>query len=121
VRTFAFYWLPLMSYAGLMFYLSSLPHPPQPLIFFTYDKTLHVVEYAILGMLVINLLQKYFPDQRKRRLTILAVVLSTLYGITDEFHQYFTPFRDASVFDVCADGIGSLFGVSLYFIVKRGK
>lgn len=121
MRTFTFYWLPLLCYAGLIFYASSLSHLFQPLTFYSADKLLHIGEYAILGILTINILQKYFPDQGNKRLKILAVVLSTLYGVSDEFHQYFIPFRDASIFDVGADGIGSFLGVFLYIIVKRGK
>jgi len=89
--------------------------------FYSADKFLHIGEYAILGILVKNILQRYFPDQGNNRLRILTVMLSTLYGISDELHQYFIPFRDASIFDVGADGIGSYLGVSLYSIVKREK
>jgi VanZ family protein len=121
VRSFTFSWLPLLVYAGLIFYLSSLPNPPQPFTFSSADKVLHIVEYAILGILIINLLKHYFPDQGNKQLISLAVVLSTLYGISDEFHQYFVPFRDANLFDVLADGIGSCLGVFLYgyFTKKR--
>jgi hypothetical protein len=82
VRSFTFSWLPLLVYAGLIFYLSSLPNPPQPFTFSSADKVLHIVEYVILGILIINLLKHYFPDQGNKQLISLAVVLSTLYGIS---------------------------------------
>ena len=121
MRSFTFSWLPLLVYAGLIFYLSSLPNPPQLFTFSSADKVLHIVEYVILGILIINLLKHYFPDQGNKQLISLAVVLSTLYGISDEYHQYFVPFKDANLFDVLADGIGSCLGVFFYgyFTKKR--
>jgi len=97
VRSFTFSWLPLLVYAGLIFYLSSLPNPPQPFTSSSADKVLHIVEYAILGILVINILKQYYPEQRKKRLQIFAGFLSTPYGMSDEFHQYFVPFKDKAV------------------------
>ena len=122
MRSFTFSWLPLLIYAGLIFYLSSLPNPLQPFTFSSADKVLHIVEYAILGILVINVLKQYYPEQGNKRLQIFAGFLSTLYGMGDEFHQYFVPFRDTNLFDVLADGIGSCLGVFLYgyFTKKRG-
>ena len=44
-----------------------------------------------------------------------AVVVATLYGISDEFHQYFVPPRQVEVRDVLADAIGaSLAAGALY-------
>jgi VanZ family protein len=36
-----------------------------------------------------------------------AVLLTALYGLTDEIHQFFTPGRTCSLFDVCLDGLGA--------------
>ena len=52
-------------------------------------------------------------------LFILAVSVSTLYGISDEVHQYFVPGRTASLADIVADGIGSLIGVLCYLGVRE--
>ncbi|MBH0197595.1 MAG: hypothetical protein HP494_18860, partial [Nitrospira sp.] len=46
------YWVPVCAYAGLIFYLSSQPHPEDDLPLFVLsfsDKALHVIEYAVLG------------------------------------------------------------------------
>jgi VanZ family protein len=44
---------------------------------------------------------------------LLAAVLSSAYGATDEFHQYFVPGRDCSIFDWFADTGGSLAGSAI--------
>jgi len=122
VRSFLSYWLPLLVYASVIYYLSSIPHLPRFLTFYSIDKLSHVGEYAILGILVIHLLKKYYPDLGYKRLKIFTVLLSTLYGVCDEFHQYFVPFRDANLFDLFADGIGSLLGAFIYIhLTDKGK
>jgi len=45
---------------------------------------------------------------------ILSVLLSSLYGISDEIHQYFVPYRDADLIDVLADMLGGIMGVYIY-------
>ena len=52
---------------------------------------------------------------------ILSITLSSLYGISDEIHQHYVPYRDADVMDALADIIGSIFGVYIYnfFGLKR--
>ena len=47
-------------------------------------------------------------------MVILSVLLSSLYGISDEIHQYFVPYRDADLMDVLADMLGGLMGVYIY-------
>jgi VanZ family protein len=114
VKSLIFYWLPLLVCAGLIYYFSSLSHPPDPLGFHHADKLYHIIEYTILGILVTRLLRKCYTNLGYNKLKIFAISLSILYGISDEFHQYFVNLRDASLFDLVADGIGSFFGASLY-------
>ena len=45
---------------------------------------------------------------------ILGIILSSLYGISDEIHQHYVPYRDADIMDALADIIGSIFGVYIY-------
>jgi len=47
-------------------------------------------------------------------MVMLSVLLSCLYGISDEIHQHFVPYRDADVMDVLADTIGGIMGVYIY-------
>jgi VanZ family protein len=50
----------------------------------------------------------------------VAMLLTVLYGATDEFHQAFVPGRYATIGDVLADSIGALLGcLGASFIKKR--
>ena len=64
------------------------------------DKVGHAAAYAVLGGLLRLATGRAW----------LAVLLSTLFGISDEIHQYFVPGRMADVFDVVADAVGALIG-----------
>jgi VanZ family protein len=122
VKDLVFYWLPILTYGGLVYFFSSISHPRYPFTFYSADKFYHIGEYAILGILIIRLLKRYFPDLGNKKLKILAILLAILYGVSDEFHQYFVPFRDASFLDLFADGIGSLLGVVFYVhLIDKGK
>ena len=111
---FARYWVPTVGYCLLIFVLSSLSkgvHIPSPL---GVDKVVHFVEYGILGFLLARLIVNAQSTFSRRFLLGLVVILATLYGISDEVHQAFVPGRDASPWDVLADGLGGLMGALLY-------
>jgi len=42
---------------------------------------------------------------------VLAIVTASVFGITDEVHQFFVPFRESSWQDWLADTIGATIGV----------
>lgn len=108
------YWGPVCGYAGVMFYLSSLPHPDQDLPSFLdlfSDKVLHAVEYAVLGGLCYRAFRSCTDKSWRHWAVPLAVLLASLYGISDEMHQAFVPFRDSSWLDWLADSVGAAFGV----------
>jgi VanZ family protein len=44
----------------------------------------------------------------------MSILLTGLYGASDELHQYFVPFRSADVWDILFDLLGGIFGVYLY-------
>ena len=96
----------------LIFVLSSisrLPSIPGGLD----DSVAHALEYAVLAALLLRGL----VGTRWREVTIgaagLAVVLATLYGLTDEVHQRFVPGRAAQLTDVVADALGATVAAGL--------
>ena len=50
---------------------------------------------------------------------LLSIAASTGYGISDEIHQYFVPYRSADIMDVLADMVGSCIGVMAYFLIME--
>jgi VanZ family protein len=75
---------------------------------------LHFVAYALLGALFLRAFKTSRIKNNVRFMLILSVLLSFLYGISDEIHQHFVPYRSADLMDVLADMLGSLIGVYIY-------
>jgi len=111
---FAKYWLPVIIYAILIFYISSIPGENIPLLFWGQDIAFHIIEYAFFALLINRALKEYYPRQSqvKRFLWVFAVAI--IYALSDEFHQSFVPYRTASAFDIAIDGIGIFFAHIFY-------
>jgi VanZ family protein len=108
--------MPVCAYAGLIFYLSSQPHPEEDLPSFVLsfsDKVLHVGEYAVLGGLCYRALCWGTNESWRNMAVPLAVLFASLYGMSDEIHQSFVPFRDSSWLDWVADTIGAAVGAEV--------
>ncbi|MEH7235247.1 VanZ family protein [Bacillus sp. JJ1562] len=104
-------------YMIFIFILSSLPSDAIVNTPFSWDRafkeSLHLIEFGILyGLWVLFFLVqgKFTP-----KTSILAAALSIAYGFSDELHQYFVPYRSATVIDLVKDTIGVLV---LFWIVK---
>ena len=111
-------WSLVAAYAILIFILSSLSNPspvPIPDIFMA-DKLIHFIEYAILGFLLFAAL---YEGMAVRKAVFLSFVMATIYGATDEFHQYFVADRDSDLFDLLADSIGGAAGAAVGVFFKR--
>jgi VanZ family protein len=123
LKRFALYWLPLILYCLFIYIQSDHPSPEQIPIFPYVDKVLHVTAYGIMGILFYRAYQTLRLKNNIKMLMLLSVVSASLYGISDEIHQSFVPFRQAEVADVIADTIGAFSGVYLYqlLIVSRIK
>ena len=115
------YWVPVALYAGVIFYLSAQSHPEEQLPSFLLkdvsDKVLHAVEYGILALLCYRAFRWAAGPAVAQQAVVLAIVTASVYGITDEVHQFFVPFRESSWLDWLADTIGAAIGaISWRFI-----
>lgn len=104
------FWLPVYLYAGVIFLFSSWAVPPQPPPLLHVDKLIHIAEYAILAYLLARAARNSSSARLSMHFRAFAVCVAALYGLSDEFHQYFVPGRGADGFDVLADAIGALIG-----------
>ena len=86
---------------------------------FPVRKCAHLSLYLILGILVISLLREYMVINNK--LVFWALLICFLYACSDEIHQLFVPGRSGEVRDVLIDTLGSILGVSFYYLVFRKK
>jgi VanZ family protein len=122
VRHLLWYWGPLVAYAALVFVLSSMSHPPVPVVKLpNFDKVLHMIEYTGLGLLLCRGLAMGREGLAPGMAFLAAILLGTLYGTTDELHQMFVPMRTASLGDLCADVVGSTLGGLSYWVLFLRK
>jgi hypothetical protein len=121
-------WLPALIWAAIIFVLSSVPGSAYPATsIVNADKLVHLALYGLLaGLCARGFVRGSGPGLGLGlgRVLVLAALLSTLYGITDELHQSFVPGRNCDWHDVVADAAGSVLGaafvVGLAFRRRRG-
>lgn len=117
-------WLPVFLWALLIFRFSAGSVPVASPVYwqdFAVKKTGHMLLFGALALLFYRALRMNKVDKVKA--AIWAVVLSTLYGASDELHQTFTQGREARVRDIFIDGLGaSVVSLALYYLpTKMGK
>ena len=104
----------------MIFVLSSfskLPSPPGGVS----DYHVHMAAYAGLGVLTARALGKGLRDISWRAV-LGAIVIATLYGMSDEYHQLFVPGRSFDYLDIAADAFGSVAGAAgarAWSIIRR--
>jgi VanZ family protein len=108
-------WGPVIGYAGFIFYLSSRSSLPGNIGLFP-DKLGHAILYSVLGVLLSRALTKPGGLSKITR-GLLAVLLATAYGVSDELHQSFVPHRTMDIADVAADFVGAAIGAAAYLVI----
>lgn len=103
-RLFSFYWLPPLSFMGLIFGLSGRSHPPGAELIPDYIS--HAIEYGILALLLFRAFANSNLRMSTLAIAIITGVIAFAYGLSDEFHQSLIAYRDANIHDVGADLVG---------------
>jgi VanZ family protein len=107
-------WLLVVLFAALIFTGSSIPGTDIDPKFTVHDKIIHATEYATFAFL----LARAFGARR----WWWAIVAGALFGVSDEFHQTFTPFRSGNYLgDMTADFIGSAIGATAWMLLLRWR
>lgn len=110
-------WLPVVLWMLVIFTFSSLPTTPSTQIFwqdFIIKKSAHIIEYFALTLLLYRAIR--FEGLTVPRILLVTFAISVVYAISDEFHQSFTPGRQATLRDVVIDTVGV--SIALLFIYK---
>jgi VanZ family protein len=112
-----FLWGPVLAHMACMFFLSSISYVgdmPGHLS----DKTVHFLVYGLLGFLILRALGGGSLSGMTPLRALVAVLLTGLYGVTDEIHQMFVPGRNPDVLDVVADTLGAAGAVALLSVLR---
>ena len=77
----------------------------------------HLILFAILYILIIIAVSTYGRITLKKEMIIVS--LTFLCALVDELHQYYVPFRSASLIDIWKDGIGILVAWYMFRIFAK--
>lgn len=102
-----FRYIVTISYAFLIFLMSSQDTSSVPLPVYM-DKLIHFFIFGILCFLICWSLSSVKIGNKRIYTVIIAIGITSFYGMFDEFHQYFTPNRSVEVFDWLADTSGAV-------------
>ena len=112
MKRFLTLWLPVVVWMGVIFIGSSIGRVPQvggETLDGLVHRAAHLLEFAVLGALVLRATSKGKPVSKREVVITLLVV--GLCGASDEFHQRFTPGRSSEGISVLFDVAGGAVGV----------
>jgi VanZ family protein len=110
-------WLPPLLLMAVIFGFSAQSNPMPVVTAHVWDKLLHTCEYGGLAILFARALAGEALSVRST--IMIATLLASLYGATDEYHQRFVPERSADAADWAADTIGAAVGAVAYVLASR--
>lgn len=109
------FWLLAVVWMAVIFWLSASPDGRGNFWLLDYlpfrDKGAHALTFGFLAVLL------YFASRR----FWLAILLTSLYGVSDEIHQYFVPGRSVDVTDWVADTVGAALALGVLWVVIRAR
>jgi VanZ family protein len=100
-------WLPVLIWCGLIFFFSHRPMPEvmsESNTFNGIDIGYHFLAYFPLGYLIF----------RASDSLGFSILFCLFYGISDEVHQYFLPYRDFEWQDICVNFLSGSTGAYVY-------
>ncbi|WP_050616564.1 VanZ family protein [Bacillus testis] len=104
-----FLWLLPFIYMAVIWALSSIPSNalvelPDSKWDHYWKESMHLIEFAILYALLAIALAA--SGKLTASTSLAAAIVAMVYGVLDEYHQSFYPYRSATVIDVIKDWIG---------------
>ena len=114
-------WFPVIAYSGIIFIASCVPNLTTSVSGIEWDKLLHIIEYAPLGLLIARAICACWAPMPRSALIGWVALFSSLYAVSDEFHQSSVPGRNASGYDLVADTVGGMIGGYIYIGFLRGS
>lgn len=106
----------------MIFYVSGMSNLSTPDVMPQADKVFHGIMYFPFGFLALRALVATFQEFKYSHLMLGALVLTVLYGLSDEFHQMFVGGRTSSIWDWAADVFGGILGIFAFrFIFLQSR
>jgi VanZ family protein len=105
------FWLPVILWMMVIFAFSGrqkVALTDSYALSFLFFKTLHLIEYIFLYVVCYRAF--FNTGMRKDKVFLYAFIITLLYAISDEIHQWFVPTREGRLRDVIIDAIGGGLG-----------
>ncbi len=114
IISFLQFQLPLIAWCVFVFTASSIPSKNIPALGMYFDKVIHFGVYGTLCWLA-HVAFHHQPNISLKKYSLpAAIIFTVVFGLSDEFHQMFTPGRSAEVLDLVADTFGGLMYATIY-------
>lgn len=88
-------------------------------IHFIIRKTAHFTEYAVLALLLFRAFRAANNETWYWRWAVYSLLILIGYALLDEFHQSFTKFRGASIYDSLIDISGGIFAIAVLWLMRK--
>jgi VanZ family protein len=126
MREFVARWGPALAMMAIIFIFSSrsdVPTPPHEGLARLILDSGHAIGYGLLTLTYLHGLRAQGVERvwGVKGTLSLALLLSFLYSLSDEWHQSFVPGRDASWLDILIDLGGSVAAVLLWEAFRNRK
>ena len=108
-----------IAWAAVIFVLSSIPADSYP----DHPSFLNNVVHFFVYFVLVGLLVAALAGGKLKPLPalVIAIIIASLYGASDEFHQYFVPGRLADPVDWMVDTLGAIRGALVATALLRKK
>jgi hypothetical protein len=119
-------WSAVAAWAAAIIHLSSME--PRSLAEFgpwfmrliSMDKLSHAIAFSV-GALLLGFALRTSTPMRSKMVVCWAVLVISLFGAVDEWHQIYTPGRSgADLGDWLADTLGAALGATIFFHLHGG-
>lgn len=109
-------WAPPVLWMAAIFTFSSLTGPELAPVS-SFSTLGHFGEYAILGVLLFLAARATWDSPSLA--AVLAAIVSSAYGVTDELHQFLVPGRTPDPADWLTDTAGALVAIACVLVIER--
>ncbi len=93
----------------------SAPQLPAILPFIAIDKTAHFFIFGLLATLIFRVVK---DNKMPIKHALIAILITSLFGLSDEWHQYLNPHRYFEWMDWIADTLGAIVAVIAYLSLQ---
>jgi len=110
---------PALLYMGLIYWMSAHPVPETlktwPMLW--QVKLVHILEYGLLALLWLWGLTRAGLASG-RRAAVTCILITFLWGVSDEIHQHFVPGRTARLADALTDLLAAVLALGVYALFR---